>query len=323
MPSPKWTSTLVPSSLDQPGIRAGLFDLLKKISAISAYLDEFYLDGVLTADQVDTLVLRAGQIFLNGQDLSLWLDQDVRTTASPTFDQLTLTETVNPPLVVSSTAKVVNFNADLLDGKDSARYLTSNAQGGQSSNLDALTTNGFYYTSSTATPRPAGSATGAVLVSDMASDRKMQVFFSLLDGQSWVRYMNGGVWSSWNKNWSEANMPLDSGTYTPTLFNTTNVQASTASVCQYMRLGNVVTVSGAVTVDTTTASVNTVLGMSLPIASTFTQLNQCGGTATSAVVTGSFAILADVTNNRATFQTVNIASTANNAWRFSFTYQIL
>jgi hypothetical protein len=117
-------------------------------------------------------------------------------------------------------------------------------------------------------------------------------------------------------------IPASSGTYTPTLFNTTNIDASTAFVCQYMRVGNVVTVSGNVNIDFT-APGTTSLGMSLPIASNFANANECGGVASSGVATlNILAILADTTNDRAQFDGLT-AATVNTAMRFSFTYQII
>jgi hypothetical protein len=114
-----------------------------------------------------------------------------------------------------------------------------------------------------------------------------------------------------------------SGTYTPTLTNTTNIAASTAAVCQYMRVGSVVTVSGTVAIDPTAAG-QIVLGMSLPIASALTAATQCGGTfAGSGVTTVNIgSIVADATNDRATFDGV-VADTANRTYAFTFTYRIL
>jgi len=54
------------------------------------------------------------------------------------------------------------------------------------------------------------------------------------------------------------------GTYTPTLFNTTNVAASTASTTHYSQIGNTITVWGTVAIDATAALTLTELGMSLP-----------------------------------------------------------
>lgn len=93
-----------------------------------------------------------------------------------------------------------------------------------------------------------------------------------------------------------------SGTYTPTLTNTANVASSTAFVCQYMRVGTVVTVSGAVTIQATAAaSTATVLGMSVPVASNFTSVSQCSGTAVEESGATSIRVYADSTNDRMTF----------------------
>jgi sugar lactone lactonase YvrE len=114
-----------------------------------------------------------------------------------------------------------------------------------------------------------------------------------------------------------------SGTYTPTLTNTTNIAASTAAVCQYMRVGNVVTVSGTVQIDPTLVG-QIVLGMTLPIASALTAATQCGGTfAGSGVTTINLgSIVADATNDRATFDGV-VADIANRTYGFTFTYLVI
>src|SRR3989304_10106925 len=60
---------------------------------------------------------------------------------------------------------------------------------------------------------------------------------------------------------------FSSGTYTPTLTNGTNVAASTAFECQWMRIGSVVCVRGKFNLDPTSANTTTILGISLPVAS--------------------------------------------------------
>jgi hypothetical protein len=112
-----------------------------------------------------------------------------------------------------------------------------------------------------------------------------------------------------------------SGTYTPTLTNTLNVAASTAVTCQYMRVGKVVTVSGQVNIDAT-ATGDTVLGVSLPIASNFGAGRQCGGvfSKTFTASANAGAIYGDATNNRATFR-INSDTTADQGYTFTFTYQ--
>lgn len=76
-----------------------------------------------------------------------------------------------------------------------------------------------------------------------------------------------------------ANQFIASGTYTPTLTNNVNVAASTAYVWQWMRVGNVVTVSGKIDIDPT-ASGGTVtrVDATVPISSSFNAAEQAGGT---------------------------------------------
>lgn len=111
-------------------------------------------------------------------------------------------------------------------------------------------------------------------------------------------------------------------TYTPTLTNTTNIAASTAYSCQYVRVGNFVTVSGRVDVDPTAAG-QVVLGISLPVASNFANANELGGAAASPAVAGqSAALLADAANDRATMEWIAV-DVANRAMYFTFSYRII
>jgi hypothetical protein len=115
---------------------------------------------------------------------------------------------------------------------------------------------------------------------------------------------------------------LVSGTYTPTLTNTTNLDGTTAYACQYMRVGSVVTVSGRIDVNPT-AGASTVVGISLPIASNFSAPEQCGGVAFCQTVAGQgAAIFADATNDRAQMEWIAVDIGARGMF-FSFTYQII
>lgn len=120
------------------------------------------------------------------------------------------------------------------------------------------------------------------------------------------------------------NNMVASGTYTPTLFNTTNVTASVPAVCQWSRVLNVVTVSGTLTIDPTTGATASLLGMSLPVASNFASQSQCGGTATAiSIPSACIGIIADTVNDRASFQWVTTADVANRTYAFSFTYLVV
>jgi hypothetical protein len=117
-----------------------------------------------------------------------------------------------------------------------------------------------------------------------------------------------------------------SGTYTPTLTNSTNVASSTASILQYMRVGSVVTVSGLVAITPTAGSdASTILEMSLPISSDFAATTNLGGTGVISSATGrgvAAAIYADTTTDKAEFSFLSPAASTV-SMRFTFTYRII
>jgi hypothetical protein len=120
---------------------------------------------------------------------------------------------------------------------------------------------------------------------------------------------------------------LAHGTYTPTLGATsnTNVAASTAYVCQYLRVGNVVTVSGRLDVDPTTVTTSTVLSITLPVASDLagSSSQDCAGTAVAPnAASECAAIIGDPTNNVALMQWI-CTNVTNHAMFFQFTYRVL
>lgn len=121
-----------------------------------------------------------------------------------------------------------------------------------------------------------------------------------------------------------ASLPtLATGTYTPTLTNVANVTTSAANTAQYMRVGNMVTVSGRLTLTPTAAATATQLHISLPVASNFSAAEQCGGTAAAtAFAGGSSPILADAATDTARMQFISF-STVNTIMYYSFMYQII
>ena len=82
-----------------------------------------------TGNFVASVVGTANQVITNnpapGENIAhtLSLPQNIHAAATPTFSQLTLAVALGtPPLVVASSTKVVNLNADLLDGNDSTFF---------------------------------------------------------------------------------------------------------------------------------------------------------------------------------------------------------
>lgn len=114
-----------------------------------------------------------------------------------------------------------------------------------------------------------------------------------------------------------------SGVYTPTLTNVTNIATSSSGANQYMRVGDTVTVSGQVLIDTT-ATGDFILRMSLPIASDFSASSRyCGGTFASLTVYGEAgAVLANAATSTAEFRG-KTTSAASQSLSFTFTYKVI
>lgn len=113
---------------------------------------------------------------------------------------------------------------------------------------------------------------------------------------------------------------LSTGTYTPTLTNTTNLDASTALATMFLRVGNLVHVFGNFQADPTTTLTGTVMQMSLPVASNFTAASDAGGTSNNSLAE-SGSCSANATDDTLQFDWVP-ASTNNRQYTFTCAYQI-
>ena len=111
------------------------------------------------------------------------------------------------------------------------------------------------------------------------------------------------------------------GTYTPTITSGTNVAATTAQVCHYLRVGNQVWVFGFVDIDPTSATTATSISLTLPIASNFTLLTDLSGTAANRNQ-GPGGMYADATNDKAILEFITTANTSNCTWSFTFAYEV-
>ena len=111
------------------------------------------------------------------------------------------------------------------------------------------------------------------------------------------------------------------GTYTPAISSTTNVASSTMFSCHYMRVGGIVTVSGAVQI-AATASGGVVFNLSLPVASNLSTNNDVYGLGANTNDSIVMRVESDTANDKSTFSYVAINS-INRYFTFSFTYRII
>lgn len=132
----------------------------------------------------------------------------------------------------------------------------------------------------------------------------------------------GSVMAMYATSPANLSLSVEDGTYTPTLSNTTNVAASTAYQCQFIRVGRTVTVSGRVDVDPTAPGA-AALGISLPIASNIGALEDCAGAAAASGIAGQCAaIRGHIAGDRAEMAWI-AADITNQPMYFSFSYQVI
>lgn len=116
---------------------------------------------------------------------------------------------------------------------------------------------------------------------------------------------------------------IQSGTYTPTLTNTTNITSSTSNAdVRWVRVGNVVKVSGYVNARPTAAGA-CALALSIPIASSLAATTELTGVCHLSTDAGGY-ILGDTTNDRATLSFKSGAAYPVEApVAFEFSYEVL
>jgi hypothetical protein len=116
---------------------------------------------------------------------------------------------------------------------------------------------------------------------------------------------------------------LYSGTYTPTLAAVYNVTSFTAYQLQYMRVGNVVTVSGYLQASATAANTWTRISITLPISSTFDFSYRAGGGGGGSATNNVCAIQAGAFGTSVVYLDSYPNTTSTLGYSFSFTYLIM
>lgn len=118
------------------------------------------------------------------------------------------------------------------------------------------------------------------------------------------------------------NQDIRSGSYTPTLTNTTNVSASTAYICHWSRIGNHVTVTGQLDIDPTIAATSSRIDLSIPVPSAFWSDKQCGGTASGFGIAGMVGgFIANTSTGTAQLRWIS-SDVTNQTWSFCFGYDV-
>lgn len=121
----------------------------------------------------------------------------------------------------------------------------------------------------------------------------------------------------------DMDFPTVTGAYTPTVSPQVNVSAVTSAQATWTRIGDIVAVTGTLTIDPITAGTGTRVSISLPIASNFTAPTNLNGVGACRTVPGQAAALfADVTGDQAFLDYVPPANT-NEPMAYNFSYVVL
>lgn len=127
-----------------------------------------------------------------------------------------------------------------------------------------------------------------------------------------------------NQSSALATLGIESGTYSPTFTNTSNVSSfGTVNSATYVQIEDAVIVSGRVYVNPISANVNTQFRMTLPISTTFSLFAELGGvlfSKNSQSLGG--AILADTTYEQARFQYINTSDVSGREFAFIYMYRL-
>ena len=117
-------------------------------------------------------------------------------------------------------------------------------------------------------------------------------------------------------------MIATSGQYTPAITGIANVDSVNISEAMWFRIGQVVKVTGNVSIDATASATETTVSISLPIMSDMVDNAQLGGVAVSRHVDHPAAsIIGDAATDtaRMSFKAPNTSGTA---WWFDFSYRM-
>jgi len=215
----------------------------------------------------------------------------IGTTADNTLGQLLQ---VNGGIYASSFVK---------SGGTSAQFLMADG----SISTGSLTWNGQIYGGTGAT------SPIALLVYDNTSSS----FKQLAAGTANQVLISNGSTFGWGST-------VNSGTYTPTMTNVTNVSSITPTQAVWSQVGNIVTVSGSFSISMTSGSTSTQFGISLPVAAASLTGSDLWGLVFNADSGGLYAgetgyINGDATNKRATVS-FKASSSTSGGGNFQFQY---
>lgn len=115
---------------------------------------------------------------------------------------------------------------------------------------------------------------------------------------------------------------IQNGVYTATVTAVSNCTVTASTNCQYMKVGNMVTVVGRFFLQATVANTFTEANITLPTIGDLTSPEQCAGVG---VFVSGTTMVASIRGNNTTDKAdiyVRPSDTANNVYYFNFSYRV-
>jgi hypothetical protein len=115
---------------------------------------------------------------------------------------------------------------------------------------------------------------------------------------------------------------VESGTYTPTITESTNIASSSLHAASYVRIGSMVHVAIMATIDTTTGSSASIIKFSLPFSSDITAFSDVIGAGASTVDDMSGTFNGSTGDDTALLAFDSNAGATSQLWGMTFQYEI-
>lgn len=214
------------------------------------------------------------------------------------------------------------LDADLLDGQHGSYYFSSAYLSGRSlTDANNADVEGFmaHQLLSTASNKPTGTD-HSLLTLSFNSAWSTQMAGDWRTNQWYVRTQNNGTWTSWKEVWNSGSLPIDEGSWSPSVINSLNLTSIVITSARYYRIGKLVQCWVAGSCSITATNTRTYFSISNP----FNQINmgypQGGGGGFQQSVSPFANVAARIADDSAS--TSNTAILAQSAWTGSSTFSM-
>ena len=214
------------------------------------------------------------------------------------------------------------LDADLLDGQHGSYYFSSAYLSGRSlTDANNADVDGFmvHQLLSTASNKPTGTD-HSLLTLSYNSAWSTQMAGDWRTNQWYVRTQNNGTWTSWKELWNSGSLPIEEGSWSPSVINSLNLTGITITSARYYRIGKLVQCWVAGSCSITATNTRTYFSISNPFNQINTGYPQGGGGGFQQSVSPFTNVAARIADDSGS--TSNTAMLAQSAWTGSSSFSM-